>query len=693
MKKKFLYILTHPLTLTIIFGFLIIFFLPPLFKKYIVKQVEYVKMFKTTTNSYFDFNNDGVSEEVNMYDTPQMPTVIIRQNRKMIAQWDLQGEFANGQFYFYSDYDGKGNSELYLITINHDSVFINGIDPFKNPGKFFFKKHVDKYKTSVIGNDCSVNFVEATDLNGDEYKELVFSITTGNSASPRKLYAVDIKNNTIITSPESCNTLICPYGYDVNDDGFDEFMAESYGFKNCPDSARFNDHSTWLMVFNRQLNFLFNPIKSGLYMSQLKVRPLKTGRKIFLVVLNMYAGTKNIRNKLQLYSSSGKLLKEKELSEQKNIEDSFLENREQKDFNKVYLIKMNGEIAEIDSDLNMRPVIMLDGIGALRPFQLDLDQDGLNEYIFFSKNRQSLIITRNDFHDPSIIEIGNSDVASGIYLSVINKGNESSRLFFQNGENNYIFDYFRNPMYILKFPVYAGILIILYVIIFVIHKTQEIRVKRKYDAEKRIGELQLKSIRGQTDPHFTLNLIDSIGALFYRQDKEQAGYIFGKYAKLLRTTILGSENIDSSLENEIDYVKNYLDLEKFRFSNKFDYSVTIEEGIDLQIPVPKMLIHTFIENAVKHGVKHLEGKGIIGIVLGLENKYYVIRIQDNGVGRQKAAGYSGFSTGKGLKILDEILTLYMDLKKVKITYEISDLTINGTPAGTVAIIKIPMDKI
>jgi len=71
-----------------------------------------------------------------------------------------------------------------------------------------------------------------------------------------------------------------------------------------------------------------------------------------------------------------------------------------------------------------------------------------------------------------------------------------------------------------------------------LQKAQKYRAERKFIAEKKIAKLQIKSIKNQTDLHFTLNIINSIGSLFAKQDTEKANYVFGKYSKLLRQKLL-----------------------------------------------------------------------------------------------------------------------------------------------------------
>jgi len=104
-----------------------------------------------------------------------------------------------------------------------------------------------------------------------------------------------------------------------------------------------------------------------------------------------------------------------------------------------------------------------------------------------------------------------------------------------------------------------------------------------------------------------------------------------------------------------------------------------------------MLIYTFVENAIKHGIRHLEGKGELVITAESLNKTYTLTISDNGIGRSKAKDYSKFSTGKGLSILDQILDLYFKIEGVRINYEIIDILDDiDKPKGTKVIIKVPI---
>lgn len=107
--------------------------------------------------------------------------------------------------------------------------------------------------------------------------------------------------------------------------------------------------------------------------------------------------------------------------------------------------------------------------------------------------------------------------------------------------------------------------------------------------------------------------------------------------------------------------------------------------------MPKRIIHTFAENALKHGLKNKQGKGFIEITVLRKNYEVVIEIKDDGIGREASKKYSKLSTGKGLEMVNKILDLYYDLKKVRITYSIMDLeSLDNNQEGTMVIVRIPI---
>ena len=321
----------------------------------------------------------------------------------------------------------------------------------------------------------------------------------------------------------------------------------------------------------------------------------------------------------------------------------------------------------------------------------DLDQDNKKELIFINEFADNLIITRSDFSDYTFKIIPNLESQKSI--SLMNDKFDKTKLQVVLNDGIYSLEYNLNYLFYFKYLIYVGIYAVTWFLILLIQKGQKQRAEQKYETEKRIAELQLKAIKNQIDPHFTLNIINSIGSLFYKQDREKADYVFGKYCKLLRQTVLSSDKIITTLSDELEYVENYLELEKFRNGNKFCWKTTYTENINKETKIPKMLIHTFVENAIKHGIRHLEKDGKLFISISANIKEYSISIRDNGIGRKAAEKIEVENTGRGLSILDQILELYNNLMKVRIDYSIKDIVDeNKNSLGTEVLIKIPVNK-
>ncbi|MGB0886436.1 MAG: sensor histidine kinase, partial [Chitinophagales bacterium] len=171
----------------------------------------------------------------------------------------------------------------------------------------------------------------------------------------------------------------------------------------------------------------------------------------------------------------------------------------------------------------------------------------------------------------------------------------------------------------------------------------------------------LKALKSQMNPHFIFNLLNSIQALVLKGDIEASYTYMTKFAKLVRQTLHFSDADLVELEDEIDLLKLYLDLEKLRFSKDFEYQI-IDNDIE-GIEIPPLLIQPFIENALVHGLLHKEGKKTLKLEFEFKDKL-ICTITDNGIGRKKSkeinerqrSNHKSFSTQaieKRFKILNE----------------------------------------
>jgi hypothetical protein len=122
--------------------------------------------------------------------------------------------------------------------------------------------------------------------------------------------------------------------------------------------------------------------------------------------------------------------------------------------------------------------------------------------------------------------------------------------------------------------------------------------------------LALKSLRGQMNPHFIFNALNSVNQFISQQDERTANRFLSEFALLMRLVLDNSQEDFISLQKEQEILELYLKLEHYRFRDKFDYEIKIDESINTEsIEVPPMLIQPYIENAVWHGLRYKKEKG------------------------------------------------------------------------------------
>lgn len=215
--------------------------------------------------------------------------------------------------------------------------------------------------------------------------------------------------------------------------------------------------------------------------------------------------------------------------------------------------------------------------------------------------------------------------------------------------------------------------------------------KRVEDARREAESyrLQLNSVLKQFDPHFTFNAVTSVGSLIMKGEKEKAYNYFIKLSNLLRSIITDSTVLFKPLELELEFVSRYCELQKLRFSNRFQYSITVADGVNIKTPVPKMIIQSFVENAIKHGLENKKGHGELEIRIESLNNGIEIIVRDNGIGRAAAYMMRTGGTGTGLKNMESIIQTMNRANQEKITFTLNDLSDNGKPAGTEVRVFLP----
>lgn len=235
-------------------------------------------------------------------------------------------------------------------------------------------------------------------------------------------------------------------------------------------------------------------------------------------------------------------------------------------------------------------------------------------------------------------------------------------------------------------------LVLIITIATILLNRRNLMISSRLEDERRFAELQFNIFRSQLDPHFVFNSLNAIGSSIYQDDKETSYDFLQRFATLIRSTLVHADKTYRTLKDELEFVINYLELEKFRFENKFNFTINIEEGISQEIIVPKMIIQTFAENAVKHGLVKKSGTGMLAISLKMEKEFLNIVLDDNGIGRTEALKYNSGSALKGMEIMKEFISLFNRANKNKIHFGIGDILDNSKNiAGTRVDIKLPID--
>jgi len=222
------------------------------------------------------------------------------------------------------------------------------------------------------------------------------------------------------------------------------------------------------------------------------------------------------------------------------------------------------------------------------------------------------------------------------------------------------------------------------------------REKELSNLQHRTSQLEMHALRAQMNPHFLFNSLNSINRFIIQNNSDQASAYLTKFSRLMRLILQNSQNEVVPLENELEALKLYLELEAVRFDHHFTYTIKIDEHVDtVALKVPPLIIQPYAENAIWHGLMHKEEKGHLLIELVEEGDYLICRIADDGIGRQKAAELKSktISSHKsmGMKITADRITSMKQKKSSQNNIQITDLVdADGNPAGTSVEIKISL---
>jgi len=226
-------------------------------------------------------------------------------------------------------------------------------------------------------------------------------------------------------------------------------------------------------------------------------------------------------------------------------------------------------------------------------------------------------------------------------------------------------------------------------------KLKELESENKHvELQKQSAELEMQALRAQMNPHFIFNSLGSINHFILKNEGKTASSYLTRFSRLIRMVLINSQKPLITLNDELEMLRIYLDMERLRFKNSFDYVISFINEIDAEnVSVPPLILQPFCENAILHGLMHKEGQRHLAIELSMEDNILQCVIADDGIGREEAAALKNplQERGKsmGLQITTQRLALLNQNKNIQTFYKIDDIQDEEKKVvGTKVILKI-----
>lgn len=212
-------------------------------------------------------------------------------------------------------------------------------------------------------------------------------------------------------------------------------------------------------------------------------------------------------------------------------------------------------------------------------------------------------------------------------------------------------------------------------------KRNKKKAQQQFDFELRMADAERKALQSQLNPHFIFNSLNSIQAMVLEKNPEEAYSYLEKFSKLIRRILEFSEKSMVSLNDELETLRLYMDLENLRLDGKFEYEIKVSDGVSLIREIPSLITQPYVENSIWHGVMPLDTRrGKIEINVHLDSGELMIDIIDNGVGRKQSG------EGMGTRIVSELVRKFQGDQSGEV--EVQDLFDGEKSVGTKVSIRI-----
>lgn len=211
------------------------------------------------------------------------------------------------------------------------------------------------------------------------------------------------------------------------------------------------------------------------------------------------------------------------------------------------------------------------------------------------------------------------------------------------------------------------------------------RIRLESSLRHQLVESEMTALRSQMNPHFIFNTLNSINSYIIENKKDEAGDYLTDFSKLVRTILENSQKPTVSVQEELNALRLYLELESKRLDGSFGYTFEINRDVDESVKIPSLIIQPFVENAIWHGLRSRKKDGFIKIKVQNFSEGLMIFVEDNGVGRAVAAATESWKERKSFGIAATKQRLFLNNPRSRIEIEDLEETRHGT-SGTRIII-------
>ncbi len=683
-------VLTSIWFLALVLTIPVLVMMPPVFRKYKVELTHVENRAGKGGKVYMlDVQGKGIIERVESFQT--------EQNSFSFHYYDSQGKLYD-QFNFPYSYNSRlsnlfffdtnedGLKEVFGFTVKGDSIFMSYIEPYKDNHEF----HTFFITTIYTGQrkklDASVHQIVSYDIDNDSSMELVFSVLVGYNWFPRKIFVFHPETGQVQSSEEFGVHFYNLTPFDYKDDGQTELLCVSSSAKNIPPETdvKYLDDRSRLFVFDQKLKEVCTPLEFPYGIaSVVRYFICDESKGEILALFHSYSNdcASTFVRKINLCEKN-KEGKTVYLSNDIGKHAYFF----RKDEDNFIIFSGLGKIYEFDSDLNVSDSLDL---------RLKSENNKVMMYDFFEDGRPdfcSLDLFSNvhvflgNFNDEILIEPQEGDSIID-FIRIPDK----NQILVTTRYNLQFYTISYNPFFYLKYPVYVLIYLFVAAFIWIWQQARMRQLQEKYELRNQVRTLRIQIFQNQLNPHFIFNTLNGVASVIKKGDTEKAFNVFMRFSKMVRNILDNFESNFISFEKEMDLVQNFIELQKFRYKELFEYEILIEDKDLNKIQIPRMIVQVHAENAIKHGLIPKGAGGMLKIHASRSEDTLKILVEDNGVGREFSKNMSTVTYGIGLKTLNCLIEEINSENKFKILQNIYDLEDeNGMASGTRIEISVPV---